>query len=150
MSKSEKSRIKLHLIWQWHGCELPDRRWMQWMLMVFYLILMIWQWLMNPLDCNYFPEGRKNGKLQKVIQFLKRSSTMVYTHISQYLMSQQVRYHALLGEIFQDLTQVTGVSIAWPCWHYSGHGEMGLDLKLEGESWRMLSTVINSHRGSKA
>jgi len=25
----------------------------------------------DPLDCNYFPEGKRNGKPQKVIQFLK-------------------------------------------------------------------------------
>jgi len=44
---------------------------MQWMLMMFCLILDDMAMVDDPLDCNYFPEGKRNGKASKGIQFLK-------------------------------------------------------------------------------
>jgi len=88
----------------------------------------------DPLDCNYFPEGKRNGKLQKVIQFLKghpQWSTHTFT---------------VSDESAGKVPCFVGGTIPRP--DSGDRGEYclamltlfrpwrsGLDLKLEGESW---------------
>jgi len=84
---------------------------MQWMLMMFCLILMIWQWLMTHWIVTISLKGRE-WKASKGINSSKAIHNGPHTH-SQYLMKSAGKVPCFVGELFQDLTQVTEVSIAW-------------------------------------
>src|SRR5882762_5438509 len=88
----------------------------------------------DPLDCNYFPEGKKNEKLQKVIQFLKGHSQWS-THTFTVSDESAGKVPCFVGGNIPRPDSGDRGEYCLAMLTLFRPWQSGLDLKLEGESW---------------